>query len=164
MGLRDQFNKLIEKTGLTDVKLPTIPKIPMPPIFSIPDSITVPVPLMVIKKLLSKQLPKVTGLKVVIENDFLVITGNIFIIIPFRIVLRPTETYDRKIVFDIVQFSPFNFEFIKRRTFRGSSMCHYANNTLTIDFDSIELLKKVPVLKLAGIELGTTSIKFKLGK
>jgi hypothetical protein len=43
-------------------------------------------------------------------------------------------------------------------------MCHYANNTLTIDFDSIELLKKVPVLKLAGIELGTTSIKFKLGK
>jgi hypothetical protein len=124
---------------------------------------TVPVPLFAIREYLQRQLPKITGLNVSSENGCLIISGNVFLLIPFSIKLKPLRAVDRRVVFEVVSFGPLNLEFLKKRLFRNSALCHYANNQLTIDFDNIPLLKKIPLLKIKEVTLGDKTIKFKLG-
>lgn len=123
----------------------------------------IPVPAVAIQMLLRNQLDRVNGLEVKIIDDTMVLSGNVFIFIPFTIRLKVHSVQNGDVQFAITSFGPLDLEFIKRWVFSKSRICRYQNNILTINIKQIDALSKIPILKIKAVRLADSKMHVELG-
>ncbi|WP_064093315.1 hypothetical protein [Rossellomorea aquimaris] len=117
-----------------------------------------------------KKTDKIKETKVRIARGYIIITGKaeiekMFIKkeISFLIKLKPILMKNREIQFEIIKFKPINLNFLNSYIFNQSPHIHYQHMNIFIDFNSWDIVKKVPIGNIKKYELKEGEIIITLG-
>ena len=125
-------------------------------------------------KMIASLIEKKTGEKdidVHISPEYIVLRGTTEIKkmmltkkVAFTITLKPIAIEKRTILFQLVQMKPFDIKFINNKLFNRPPFFEYHNRRIRIDFNTWEVVKKVPIGQIRSFELveGAMNIKLSL--
>lgn len=129
-------------------------------------------PLTVTKGMLEYLIKKKSGehdIKVEITSNYLILHGTAEIkkmmikkSIPFTITLKPIHFENRTILFQLVKMKPLNMGFINNRLFDKPPILEYANRIIKIDFDGLDIVRKVPLGNIKSYMFVDGAIKLKI--
>ncbi|MFJ7745372.1 hypothetical protein [Peribacillus sp. NPDC097295] len=82
--------------------------------------------------------------------------------VAFTITLKPVQSDKRTILFQLVHMKPFDIKFINNKLFNRPPFFEYHNRRIKIDFNSWDVVKKVPVGQIRSFELVEGALNIKL--
>lgn len=84
--------------------------------------------------------------------------------VSFKITLKPIKLDKRTIQFEIVDMKPVNINFITNKIFNKPPFVEYENQTIRVDFNAWDAVKKIPVGNIKSYEMveGAMKIRFSL--
>ncbi|MFD1955293.1 hypothetical protein ACFSL6_14205 [Paenibacillus thailandensis] len=113
-----------------------------------------------------KPIEGVEQLKVELADERLTITGKVkrlIVPIPFTIALKPTRTQGRLLHFEVVQFSPADFETVKKKVLTQPPLVSYEQGEACFDLNGLDIVKKVPVGSISSVEIKSDKLWVRLG-
>ena len=117
-----------------------------------------------------KKTDKIKETNVRIARGYIIITGKaeiekMFIKkdISFLIKLKPILMKYREIQFEIINFKPINLNFLNRYIFNQPPHLHYQDMNIKVDFNSWDIVKKVPIGNIKKYELKEGKVVITLG-
>ncbi|WP_335871522.1 hypothetical protein [Bacillus sp. 2205SS5-2] len=83
--------------------------------------------------------------------------------IPFSLTLQPIKMEKRQLIFKITHFKPVNINFLNKMIFTKSPYLLYDHHHINLDFNNIDLVKKIPIGNIKKYELEEGKILLTIG-
>ena len=132
------------------------------------DGVTIPIKPVMLEQLIKRQ-PELKDIKVEISSENLVIRGTtemkkglIRKNIAFEVALKPIHMEKRIILFELIRVKPVDINMINSRLFHKPPFAQYSERTVKIDFNSWDIVKKVPVGHIKSYEMTNGAINLTL--
>ncbi|MCI2255785.1 hypothetical protein L2D08_15570 [Domibacillus sp. PGB-M46] len=145
------FNKFKDK--LTDISTNGLP---------------IPITAMMLESLIKMKSDE-QDIKVEITPEHLVLQGTTEVKkmmlkknVSFTITLKPVQLEKRMIVFELVEIKPVDMNFINSKIFNRPPFLEYTNRTIKIDFNTWDIIKKIPMGNIKSYEFVDGAINIKL--
>ncbi|MCA1318436.1 hypothetical protein LC085_00820 [Bacillus tianshenii] len=81
----------------------------------------------------------------------------------FSITLEPVQMEGRELVFKIAKLKPLNLSILNKRIFDKPPHLTYKSGHIRIDFNSWEIIRKIPVGKIKSYKMGEGAITVMVG-
>lgn len=116
------------------------------------------------------QTDRVDNTSIIITNENIYLSGETEIKkkfihkkVTFSITLQPSRIMDRQLYFKIVQFTPVNLNFINNKIFNRPPYLTYKDGEIAMDFNSWEIVRKIPFGNIKNYELTDGKIILYIG-
>ena len=132
------------------------------------NGVTIPIKPMMLEKLMKRQ-EDLKELKVEITSEHLIIRGNTGAEdrtggnpISFEAALKPVHMEKRVIVFEVSQVKPADLKLTDINIFNQPPFAQSSTRTVKIDFNSWDIVSKIPVGKIKHYEMTNGAIQVTL--
>lgn len=125
------------------------------------NGVTVPIKPMMLEQLIKRQSGQ-KNIKVEITTGHLIIRGTTDTNVSFMVTLIPVHIEKRVIIFEIESVNPVNLKMVDIKIFNSPPFSGYSNHTVNMDFNSWDIVKKIPVGKIKSYEMEEGTIKLSL--
>ena len=115
------------------------------------NGVTIPVKPIMLEQLIKRQTEQ-KDIKVEITSTNIVIKGTVGDV-SYKIKLKPAQMEKRMIVFEIESIQPIDVNRDDMIIFRNPPFSGYTKETVNMDFNSWDIVKKVPVGKIKTYEM-----------
>ncbi|UAL47107.1 hypothetical protein K7887_19995 [Sutcliffiella horikoshii] len=133
------------------------------------NGIPVPITAFMLQEVL-RQNDKLQEIAVEITDGVIIVTGkaeaNLKVAkkdVSFSITLQPVRMEGRELIFKIVKLKPLNLGILNKRIFDKPPHLSYKSGHITIDFNSWDLVRIIPVGKLKSYKLEEGKIVVMVG-
>ncbi|MGE7603091.1 hypothetical protein ACQKL5_11355 [Peribacillus sp. NPDC097675] len=131
------------------------------------EGFAIPITSKMIAGLIEKKTGEIIDVHITSEHITLQGTTEIKIMmltkkVAFTIILKPVQIDKRTILFQLVQMKPFDIKFINNKLFNKPPFFEYHKRRIKIDFNSWDVVKKVPVGQIRSFELVEGALNIKL--
>ena len=127
------------------------------------DGVTIPIKPKMLEQLIKNQSDQ-KDVKVEIASSYLVISGTNETNIPYKVTLKPIHIEKRVIVFETESKEPAGMDMADLKVFNSPPFSEPTRSTVKMDFDSWDIVKKIPVGKIKSYEMtdGTINLTISL--
>ena len=125
------------------------------------NGVTVPIKPVMLEQLIKRQSGQ-KDIKVEIRSEHLIIRGTTDKNSTYIVVLKPIHMEKRVIIFEIESIKPDEINMVDMRIFDYPPFSETSNHTVKVDFNSWEIVKKVPVGKIKSYEMNDGTINLTL--
>ena len=132
------------------------------------NGVTIPIKPRMLEQLITRQ-SELKDIKVEMTSEDVVIRGttdvNKVMIkknIAFEVTIKPVHIEKRVIVFELVKVKPVDLHVINTRLFNKPPFAQYSERMVKIDFNSWDIVKKVPVGNIKNYEMVNGAINLTL--
>ncbi len=125
------------------------------------NGVTVPIKPVMLEQLIKRQSGQ-KDIKVEITTGHLIIRGTTDTNVSYTILLKPVHTEKRVIIFEIENMNPSDLKINEIKIFSSPPFSEPTTHTVKMDFNSWEMVKKVPVGKIKSYEMNDGTIKLTL--
>ncbi|MGD7052904.1 hypothetical protein [Sutcliffiella horikoshii] len=133
------------------------------------DGIPVPITADMLQRVL-KRNEKLQEVVVEIKKGEIIVTGKAEADlkvakkdVSFSITLQPVRMKGRELIFKIAKLKPLNLSILNKRIFDKPPHLTYQSGHIRIDFNSWDLVRKIPVGKIKSYQLGEGKIVVMVG-
>lgn len=126
------------------------------------NGVTIPIKPMMLEQLIKRQSNQ-KDIKVEITTDYLIIRGTTDTQnASYTVTLKPVQMEKRVVVFEIESMNPADMTIPDIKIFNSPPFSGYSNHTVKMDFNSWDIVKKVPVGKIKSYEMNDGTMKLTL--
>jgi hypothetical protein len=124
--------------------------------------VTIPIKPVMLEQLIKRQSNQ-KDIKVEITTDHLIIRGTTDIQnASYTVTLKPVQMEKRVILFEIESMQPTDMTIADIKIFNSPPFSGYSDHTVKMDFNSWDIVQKVPVGKIKSYEMEEGTLKLTL--
>ena len=122
------------------------------------DGVTIPIKPNMLEQLIKSQSDQ-KDVKVEITSSYLAISATNETNSPYRVTLKPVRMEKRVIAFETAGKEPAGLDIADLNVFNSPPFSEPTENTVKMDFNSWDIVKKVPVGKIKSYDMADGTIK-----
>ena len=124
------------------------------------NGVTIPIKPKMLEQLIKRQSGQ-KDIKVEITSGHLIIRGATEQNASYKVTLKPVQMEKRMIGFEIESIEPTSMNMVDVKIFNNPPFSGLTNQTVKMDFNSWDIVKKVPVGKIKSYEMNDGTIYLK---